>query len=129
MIPKILKTVIELLKNLFQKPMTIRFPHESIPIADGYRGEHEYDINNCRSCGLCANICPNRAIKMVKAPKEYEKEYPGLYPQIDLGKCCFCGLCEDICPTGAIKLTKNVFLSTFDSKELIKDPAPKEIKK
>jgi len=60
---------------------------------------------------------------MVKAPKEYEKEYPELYPQIDLGKCCFCGLCEDRCPSGAIKLTKNIFLSTFDSKKIIKNPA------
>jgi len=122
---QILKTVIELLKRLFQKPMTVRFPHESIPIAEGYRGEHKYDIDKCRSCGLCANICPNRAITMVKAPKEYRKKYPELYPQIDLGKCCFCGLCQDRCPNGAIKLSKNVFLSTFDSKETIKNPAPK----
>jgi len=123
---QILKTIIELVKNLFSKPMTVKFPHESIPIAEGYRGEHTYDIDKCRSCGLCANICPNRAIKMVKAPKRYEKEYPELYPQIDVGKCCFCGLCEDRCPNGAIKLTKNIFLSTFDSKQVIKNPAPKE---
>ena len=105
--------------------MTVKFPHESIPIAKGYRGEHEYDIDKCRSCGLCANICPNKAIKMVKVPKKYGEKYPKLYPQIDLGKCCFCGLCEDICPTGAIKLTKNTFLSAFDSKEVIKNPVPK----
>ena len=120
---QILKTIIELLKNLFQKPMTVKFPHESIPIADGYRGEHKFDIDKCKSCGLCANICPNKAIKMVKASKKYEKEYPKLYPQTDLGKCCFCGLCEDRCPSKAIKLTKNIFLSTFDSKKVIRNPS------
>ncbi len=123
---QILKTIVELLKNLFQKPMTVKFPHESIPIPGGYRGEHGFDIDKCRSCGLCANICPNKAIKMVKAPEEYGEKYPRLYPQIDLGKCCFCGLCQDVCPTKAIKLTKNVFLSTFDSKEVIKNPIPKK---
>lgn len=123
---QILKTIIELLKNLFQKPMTVKFPHESIPIAERYRGEHGFDIDKCISCGLCANICPNKAIKMVKAPGEYGKKYPKLYPQIDLGKCCFCGLCQDVCPTKAIKLTKNVFLSTFDSKGVIKNPVPKK---
>ena len=112
----------KLFKNLVSKPMTVRFPHESIPIPDGYRGEHAYDMDKCISCGLCAKICPNMAIEMIKAPNEYKDKYPKTYPKIDLGKCCFCGLCEDICPTDAIKLTKNFFLSTFDSSTVIKYP-------
>jgi len=84
----------KLIKNLFSKPMTVRFPHESIPIPDGYRGEHAYNIDKCISCGLCAKICPNRAIEMVEMPKEYKDKYPKKYPKTDLGKCCFCGLCQ-----------------------------------
>lgn len=117
-----LGTVGELLGNILRKPMTVRFPKESIPIPDGYRGEHEYDIDECAGCGLCASICPNRAIEMVKAPEERKGVYPKLYPQIDLGKCCFCGLCQDRCPKGAITLSKNVFLSTFDPSTVIKKP-------
>jgi len=115
----------KLFQNLFSEPMTVRFPHESIPIPDGYRGEHAYDMDKCISCGLCAKICPNRAIEMVEAPKDYKDKYPKTYPKIDLGKCCFCGLCEDICPKESIKLTKNFFLSTFDSSTVIKYPTPK----
>ena len=115
----------KLLQNLFSKPMTVRFPHESIPIAEGYRGEHIYDMDKCISCGLCANICPNKAIEMVEAPKEYKDKYPKTYPKIDLGKCCFCGLCQDICAKDAISLTKNVFLSTFDESNVIRYPMPK----
>jgi len=119
----------KLIKNLFSKPMTVRFPHESIPIPDGYRGEHAYNIDKCISCGLCAKICPNRAIEMVEMPKEYRDKYPKKYPKIDLGKCCFCGLCQDICPKEAIKLTKNFFLSTFDSSTTIKYPLPEKTSK
>jgi len=115
----------KLLQNLFSKPMTVKFPHESIPIPDGYRGEHKYDIDKCIGCGLCAEICPNRAIEMVEASKEYKDKYPKKYPKIDLGKCCFCALCEDICPKDSISLTKNVFLSTFDSSNVLKYPMPK----
>ena len=115
----------KIFKNLFSKPMTVKFPHESIPIPDGYRGEHLYDIDKCISCGLCSKICPNRAIEMIEVSKEYKKKYPKKYPKIDLGKCCFCGLCEDICPKDSLKLTKNVFLSTFDSSSVIKYPIPK----
>jgi NADH-quinone oxidoreductase chain I len=111
-----------LLRNLFSKPMTVRFPHEAIPIPEGYRGEHIYDIDECISCKLCAKICPNRAIEMVEAPEELKEKYPKIYPQIDLGKCCFCGLCEEICSKDAIKLSGNVFLSTFDKTTTIKHP-------
>ena len=116
----------KIFRNLFSKRMTVRFPHESIPIPDGYRGEQEYDIDKCISCGLCERICPNRAIEMVDAPEDHKEDYPKRYPRIDLGKCCFCGLCQDICPTGAITLSKNFFLSTFDKSTTIKDPFEKK---
>ncbi len=119
-------TIHELLRNLFKKPMTVRFPLESIPIPEGYRGEHSFEIDKCMSCGLCSRVCPNRAIELVEVQKKDKEKYPKTYPRIDLGKCCFCGLCEDICPTGALKLTKNFFLSTFDSKSVIKEPIKDE---
>ncbi|MCD6461352.1 MAG: NADH-quinone oxidoreductase subunit I [Thermoplasmata archaeon] len=112
----------KIFNNLVSRPMTVRFPHEAIPIPEGYRGEHEYFIDKCISCGLCAKICPNRAIEMVESPEEIRERYPKTYPEIDLGKCCFCGLCQDICPKDALKLTKNFFLSTFDKNSTIKPP-------
>lgn len=112
----------EVVKNLFSKPMTVQFPHQSIPIPDGYRGAQLIDVDKCNACGLCYRICPNRAIERVAAPSEYKDKYPKEYPRIDLGKCCFCGLCQDICPTGGIVLTKGFFLSTFDPNSVIKDP-------
>jgi formate hydrogenlyase subunit 6/NADH:ubiquinone oxidoreductase subunit I len=112
----------QLLKNLFSRPMTIAFPHEAIPIPDGYRGEHAYDIDTCTSCGLCARVCPNRAIEMVEAPEARREKYPKTYPQIDLGKCCFCGLCQDVCMSGAMKLTKGFFLSTNDPATVLRPP-------
>jgi formate hydrogenlyase subunit 6/NADH:ubiquinone oxidoreductase subunit I len=119
-----LEIVFELLKNLVSRPMTVRFPHESIPIPQGYRGEHVYDATECISCALCAKICPNRAIEMVQAPEELREKYAKEYPRIDLGKCCFCALCQDICPKGCIELKTNVFLATFDPSVTIKSPFP-----
>ncbi len=84
----------------------------------------EVDPEACKRCGLCAKICPNRAIEMVEVSKEYKDKYPKTYPKIDLGKCCFCGLCQDICTKDAIRLTKNFFLSTFDHTKVVKYPTP-----
>lgn len=111
-----------LIRNLFSKPMTVAYPHESIPIPDGYRGEHEYDIDECVSCGLCSKICPNNAIQMIEAPEDLKEEYSKTYPKVDLGKCCFCALCEDVCPTDSLSLSKNYDLATMDPSETILDP-------
>lgn len=112
----------QLIRNLFSRPMTVAFPHEAIPIPEGYRGEHAYDVDRCTGCTLCARVCPNRAIEMVEAPEGQREAYPKTYPQIDLGKCCFCGLCQDVCPSGALTLTPNVFLSTNDRTAVLRPP-------
>ena len=65
-------------------------------------------------------------LRIAATELEYREAYPKTYPKIDLGKCCFCGLCEDICPKDAIRLTKNFFLSTFDSSNVIKLPIQKQ---
>jgi len=112
----------QLIRRLFCRPMTVAFPQEAIPIPDGYRGEHAYDIDQCTGCTLCARICPNRAIEMVEAPEDRWEAYPKKYAQIDIGKCCFCGLCQDICPSGAMTLSQNVFLSTNDRLSVVRPP-------
>lgn len=121
-----IKTIAALIKYLLTKPMTVRFPHEAIEIPEGYRGEHALDIDSCIGCGLCAGICPNKAIELVELPAEYKEKYVYTYPRIDLRKCCFCALCQDICPVDAIRMTKNVFLATPNPSAIIINPRPKE---
>ena len=112
-----LKIIPKLFKNLFQKPLTVKFPRESIPIAEGYRGEHEHNMDKCISCGLCAKVCPNKAIEMIEI-KQADQTIKR-YPQIDLSKCCFCGLCQDICPVKALKLTQKIPQACSDLSSLI----------
>lgn len=51
---------------------------------------------NCTGCGLCANICPHKAIEIVKNEK-------GFYEfNIDPNKCTRCGLCYKLCPANKI---------------------------
>jgi glutamate synthase (NADPH/NADH) small chain len=106
------------IKYLFDKPQTLRYPFETKEIADRYRGFHKNDWEKCTGCGNCADICPNKAITMVKISQLEAKPEKGIKderPQLDYGRCCFCGLCVDICPPGALTLTKDFFHIHFDT--------------
>jgi heterodisulfide reductase subunit A len=69
------------------------------------------DTEKCRSCGVCAKVCP------VTVPDEYNEglaqrkaayiEFPQAVPSaytIDFNACTKCGKCEQLCPAKAISL-------------------------
>jgi formate hydrogenlyase subunit 6/NADH:ubiquinone oxidoreductase subunit I len=117
----------EMIRNMVRRPITVRFPRESKPVSENYRGEHVYHTDKCAGCGLCARVCPNRAIEMVDVEEEGKTVKR---PKIDMSKCCFCGLCQDACLTGAIRLGSKIPDSVYDPSSLIKRPANiKEVKK
>ena len=104
-----LRIIPKLILNFFKKPLTVKFPKESIPIPQGYRGRHTFLPEKCLGCGRCAKLCPNKAIRMVEVRQKdgtIKKE-----PRIDINKCGFCGLCEEVCPAKAIRLTKEIPLA------------------
>ncbi|RJS80524.1 NADH-quinone oxidoreductase subunit D [Candidatus Bathyarchaeota archaeon] len=116
---KSLKSGFQLLKS---KPITYNFPPET-PLAKEFRGRHIFDPTKCRSCGLCAKICPNKAIEMVEeGGTPSSSQVKVRHPQIDYAKCCFCGLCADICPTGALRMTNFPMLVAMDKSQLLFPP-------
>jgi NAD-dependent dihydropyrimidine dehydrogenase PreA subunit len=49
--------------------------------------------DECVGCGLCVDVCPNNAIKMVDG-----------VAVIDPDACIDCGACVGECPNGAITM-------------------------
>jgi len=69
------------------------------------------NVEKCRSCGVCAKVCP------IAAPDEFNEglsqrkaayiEFPQAVPSayvIDFNTCTKCGKCEQLCPSKAINL-------------------------
>lgn len=101
------------LSNLFQKPVTEKFPAGPAPeAAVGYRGRIEYDPTTCINCGMCERVCAAKCMTRVQKPA------PGGEPgdlevtfTFDLTSCTFCGLCADFCAKKSIKLTQDYMMT------------------
>ncbi len=108
-------------KYLFKKPHTLRYPKETKPVADRFRGLHINDVDKCIGCGNCRDICPCAAITMEKASKigrpiEIDKKGANpVRPKIDYGRCSFCALCVEMCPTGSLKMSKDLIYTSPDA--------------
>jgi ech hydrogenase subunit F len=85
-----------ILKNLFKKPVTRKYPFEKRePFPDG-RGKMVFArMENCIFCGLCSKNCPGKAIKVDKLSKTNT---------VDPLKCVQCGYCADACPKDVIDM-------------------------
>jgi ech hydrogenase subunit F len=86
MLFKITKTVV---KSIFKKAATRRYPKEIRPPFPGTRGQIINHIDLCIFCGICDKKCPTMAIKVTKEPKHWE---------INHLKCIQCRNCVELCP-------------------------------
>ncbi|MDO9517375.1 MAG: F420H2 dehydrogenase subunit FpoI [Methanosarcinaceae archaeon] len=94
----VVKNFIRAIKTVYTPSVTRLYPEVASDLSDRFRGLQKLDKSKCIGCGICANTCPNNAIKIVKDGR--------WFPSLDVGHCMFCGLCIDQCPQEALSSTK-----------------------
>lgn len=61
----------------------------------------DYDYKRCNGCGICAEICPTKALEMGPL-HEIATGLDAPAVMMDLEKCTFCRMCSNLCPVHAI---------------------------
>ena len=119
------------LKYCFQRTVTVQYPEQKLAFAPRYRGIHEFELNKCIACDLCAKACPVDCIYIDKSgPRRIDKK-TGLVEEsdpkngqllrfaIDYSKCLFCALCTEPCPTACIHMGKLHDLSSYSRADAV----------
>jgi NADH-quinone oxidoreductase subunit I len=106
-------------RYLLQKPITVQYPDERLPIPDRYRGIHYLEQEKCINCLACARACPIDCIEMEAV--RHGKELEWISFTLDYQKCMFCELCVYPCPKDCIHMGTEYAFVTFDRSEFKHD--------
>ncbi|MGB5158116.1 4Fe-4S dicluster domain-containing protein [Desulfobacterium sp. N47] len=65
--------------------------------------KHYIDLNKCKGCGLCVDVCPKNVLEISTDVNE-----KGYFPafQARPENCVFCSTCCIMCPDVAISITE-----------------------
>jgi len=113
----------KVLKNLFSRPFTTKYPKEKANVSINFRGVIHVDQKKCISCRLCEINCPTRAIIVDKEKK---------FAVVDRSLCILCGLCAEVCPVNVIWFSNDCETAGKDKenfKEQLPGPNPRPKKK
>jgi NADH-quinone oxidoreductase subunit I len=106
-------------KYLMQKPITVQYPDERMPIPDRYRGIHYLEQEKCIDCLACARACPIDCIEMEAV--RHGKELEWISFTLDYQKCMFCELCVYPCPKDCIHMGTEFAFVSYDRSEFKHD--------
>jgi len=82
-------------ENLFNSPMTTKFPKEPVKVPSGFRSRVAYIPENCIMCNMCVINCPANAISIKPEPD-------GKRWTIRYDRCISCMICVEVCPVEAL---------------------------
>lgn len=99
-----------ILRNLFSKPVTRKYPFEKRAPFPTARGHIVFArMKDCVFCGLCMRNCPANAIKVDKASKTNT---------LEPFRCIQCVMCIEVCPKKVIDVLPDYTKPEYEKTEI-----------
>jgi formate hydrogenlyase subunit 6/NADH:ubiquinone oxidoreductase subunit I len=111
---KVVPFLPELLRSLFKKPATVKYPFEKDPVPKDFRGNVVFNPAKCIGCMICVNDCPAEAIDIIRV-SETEKKFKMI---LHNDRCIHCAQCVDSCPTKTYHMDGEFELAVLDRHQL-----------
>lgn len=120
---RMFKTLWQVLRHTFRRPVTVQYPEQRPAIPPRWRGRiilsrDPEGAERCVACYLCAAACPVDCIALQATEDEQGRRYPEFF-RINFSRCIFCGYCEEACPTCAIQLTPDFEMGEYRRERLV----------
>ncbi len=103
----------EVMRSMFRKAATVRYPFVKVQMPARFRGRLKFDASKCIGCKLCMKDCPSGAITIQKVG---DKRFEAVF---DFARCMYCAQCVDTCPKKALEATGEFELAQLDRGKLI----------
>ncbi|HUF39671.1 MAG TPA: 4Fe-4S binding protein [Anaerolineales bacterium] len=101
----------DVIRSIFQRPATDRYPYERRPPPERLRGKLVWDPAKCTGCCLCGKECPSNSLELItldKANKRFVMRY-------HVDRCAFCEQCVLNCRFGCLEMSNEAWeLASLD---------------
>lgn len=91
----------DVIKSLFRKPVTEKYPFVPSAAPSDFRGKLIYDSEKCSGCLLCMKDCPANAIEILTVDKVNKK----FVMRYNMDRCTFCAQCVMNCRFNCISMS------------------------
>lgn len=103
----------DVLRSLFRRPVTEKYPFERSPAPARLRGQLHWNPEKCTGCCLCVKECPADALELITLDKK-EKRFVLRY---HVDRCTFCAQCVQNCRFGCLDMSNEEWELAAGSKE------------
>lgn len=83
----------DLVRSLFSRPVTEKYPFEKRKPPERLRGELVWNPQNCSGCMLCVKDCPANALELITLDRKNKR----FVMRYNVDRCTYCAQCVQSC--------------------------------
>ncbi|MCB8946046.1 MAG: 4Fe-4S binding protein [Ardenticatenaceae bacterium] len=110
---KIVTMFQDVLRSLWQRPFTEKYPFEKRPSPERLRGKLHYNSEKCTGCCLCNMECPANALELITLDKKAKR----FVLRYHVDRCTYCAQCVQNCRFSCLEMSPEEWELAATTKE------------